>query len=151
MVIILNEHTINFWNEFRERHEQSPSVEVDAFQFGADADHLAELVVDGKKTATCSAHVLYELEGEAVPRAGQYSIVLNSKEMPVAIIRVTNVSLISMNEVPEDFALAEGEGDFDYWWNAHKQFFSCELKVYGLSYTENLLLVCERFEVVYKD
>ena len=71
--------------------------------------------------------------------------------MPVAIIHVTNVSLIPMNEVPEDFVLAEGEGDFDYWWNAHKQFFSRGLEVHGLSYTENLLLVCERFKVVYKD
>lgn len=150
MVNILNEHTSDFWDEFRERQEQSLPAEVDAFQFGADADHLAELVIDGKKTATCSAHILYGLEGEAVPQAGQYSIVLNSKEMPVAIIRVINVSLIPMNRVPEDFALAEGEGDFDYWWSAHKQFFCQELKAHNINYSEDLLLVCERFEVVYK-
>ena len=146
----MNQQLINYWNEFRVSHHQKLPAEADAFQFGADADLLAELVIEGKKTATCSAHVLYGLEGEAVPQVGQYSILLNSKEMPVAIIRVTSVSLIPMNEVPEEFALAEGEGDFDYWWNVHKEFFGEELKAHGLSYSENLLLVCERFELVYK-
>ncbi|MGH2317977.1 ASCH domain-containing protein [Planococcus sp. SE5232] len=146
----MNHQVINYWNEYRSSHNQKLPIEVDAFQFGADADQLAELVIAGKKTATCSAHVLYELEGEVVPQAGQYSIVLNSKKMPVAIIRVTSVSLIPMNEVPEEFALAEGEGDYDYWWTVHQQFFSQELKAYGLSYSEDLLLVCERFELVYK-
>ena len=147
----MNKQIMNYWNEFQTSHDLALPAGVEAFQFGADADQLAQLVVNGEKSATCSAHVLYELEGEAVPRAGQYSIVLDSKEVPVAIIRNTNVSLIPMNEVPEEFALAEGEGDFGYWWTAHQQFFSQELKVHGLSYSENLLLVCERFEVVYKD
>lgn len=146
----MNKQIINYWNEFRKSQDPTLPAEVEAFQFGADADWLAELVMDGKKTATCSAHVLYELEGEAIPHVGQYNIVLNSKEMPVAVIRITDVSLVPMNELPEEFALAEGEGDYDYWWTAHKQFFSQELEVHGLSYAENLLLVCERFEVVYK-
>lgn len=146
----MNQKIISYWNEYRASRNQELPAEADAFQFGADADQLAELVVKGKKTATCSAHILYELEREEVPQAGQYSIVLNSKEMPVAIIRVTSISLIPMNEVSEEFASAEGEGDFDYWWKVHQQFFSQELKAHGLSYLEDLLLVCERFELVYK-
>ncbi|ANU11002.1 hypothetical protein A1A1_07849 [Planococcus antarcticus DSM 14505] len=146
----MNEKTINFWNEYWTLNKKTPTAEFDAFQFGSDADWLAKLVADGKKTATCSAHILYELEGEPLPQAGQYSVVLNSSDVPVAIIQVTSVSLIQMNQVPEAFALAEGEGDYTYWWHAHKNFFGQELKVHGLSYSENLLLVCERFKVIHK-
>lgn len=139
-----------FWNEYWMRQDKEPLKEYDAFQFGSNADCLAQLVAAGKKTATCSAFLLYEIEGEAVPKVGQYSIVLNSNDLPVAIIQVTSVALISMDKVPEEFALAEGEGDYRYWWEAHKDFFTQELAVHGLSYSEDLLLVCERFKVVHK-
>lgn len=55
-----------------------------------------------------------------------------------------------MNEVPIAFAIAEGEGDlsYDYWWNAHQAFFTKELAAYEQSFSEEMLLVCERFELV---
>ncbi|WP_142829564.1 ASCH domain-containing protein [Planococcus soli] len=146
----MNEITEFFWNDYWMQQSQKPLDEYDAFQFGADADRLAELVATGMKTATCSAHILYELEGEAVPQIHQYSVVLDAKNLPVAIIQVTSVALVPMNKVPEEFALAEGEGDYAYWWDAHKLFFTQELAVHGLSYSDNLLLVCERFKVVHK-
>lgn len=51
----------------------------------------------------------------------------------MAIIRTSEVLVIKMNEVPEELALAEGEGDltFDYWWNGHKKYFTIELKKHG--------------------
>ena len=42
-----------------------------------------------------------------------------TRKQPVAIIQVTEVFVSPMNEVPVAFALAEGEGDYAYWWNAH--------------------------------
>lgn len=146
----MNDQTLKFWNDYWATQEQAPDKEAEAFQFGNDADCLASLVVEGKKTATCSAHILYELENEPLPQVGQYNIVLDSKEMPVAIIQVVDVSILPMNEVPEDFALAEGVKDYAYWWNAHETFFKGELAERGLTYSELMPLVCERFEVVYK-
>lgn len=146
----MNEQTRKFWNDYWASQGQIQAIEVEAFQFGADADWLASLVVEGKKRATCSAHVWYEFENEPLPQAGQYNIVLNSKDLPVAIIKVTEVSILPMNEVPIDFALAEGEGDYTFWWNAHEQFFKNELKVYDFPFSESMLLVCERFEVIHK-
>jgi len=145
----MNEQTENFWNEYWARQEQTQPEEVEAFQFGAEADWLADLVVEGKKTATCSAHVWYEFENEPLPHVGQYNIVLDAREQPVAIIRVTEVSIMPMNEVPVDFALAEGEGDYDFWWSAHEKFFTNELEAQGLEFSESMLLVCERFETIH--
>mgnify|MGYP006381198839 FL=1 len=138
-----------FWEEFWKSQGKPQPELTDAFQFGSDAEWLARLVVEGKKTATCSGRIFYELENESLPQVGQYFIVLNSKDLPVAIIQITEVSILPMNEVPVEFALAEGAGDYDFWWNAHKQFLTNELQVYGLDFSEDMPLVCERFKVIY--
>lgn len=145
----MNEQTEKFWDDYWAEREQSKPGKVEAFQFGADAGWLADLVVEGKKTATCSAHVFYEIEKEALPHVGQYNIVLDAKEQPAAIIRITEVSIMPMNKVPVEFALAEGEGDYNYWWNAHEQFFKSELEKLNLLYSESMQLVCERFQVIH--
>lgn len=78
--------------------------------------------MEGKKTATTSWYIFYEIEKEALPKAGDYSIVLNSQGEPVAIIEIQSVKVLPVNEVTEEFALAEGEGGYQYWWDAHKFF-----------------------------
>ncbi len=113
-------------------------------------DSLAKLVIDGSKTATCSGYDFYELENEPLPKVGDYSIILNSKDEPVAIIKTVEVTIQPMNEVPEEFAIAEGEGDrtYQYWKDVHIRFFTEELRKIGRDYTEDMLLVCERFSLV---
>ena len=146
----MNEKAQRYWDEFWKGKTQPKSVVAEQFGFEDIADELAQLIVDGQKTATCSAHVLYEIENEALPAVDMYTIILNSKNDPVAIIRTTEVQLIKMNEVPEALALAEGEGDltYEYWWNGHKRYFTIELEAHGLEFSEDMLLVFERFEVV---
>ncbi|WP_066399375.1 ASCH domain-containing protein [Cytobacillus eiseniae] len=121
----------------------------DAFQFGASADWLADLVIDGKKTATTSGYVFYELEKEAIPQASEYYIVLNGHDKPVAVIEIQSVEVVPMNEVTEEFALAEGEGDYQFWWDAHEKFFTELLQEYHLEFSPSMLVVCERFKKVY--
>lgn len=138
-----------FWNDFCVVTQQEDIKYKDAFQFGASADWLADLVVEGKKTATTSGYVFYELENEALPQAGEYYIVLNGMDVPVAVIQIESVEVMPMNEVSEQFALAEGEGDYQFWWDAHEQFFSDLLKAYDKEFSPNMLVVCERFKKVY--
>lgn len=138
-----------FWHEFCVETQQESVEYKDAFQFGASADWLADLVVEGKKTATTSGHVFYELEKEALPQVGEYYIILNGADVPVAVIQIESVEVMPMNEVSEEFALAEGEGDYPFWWDAHEQFFSELLNEYGQQFAPNMLVVCERFKKVY--
>ena len=138
-----------FWSDYWiSQNEQVPQL-PEAFQFGADANGLAQLVVDGQKTATCSGCIFYELENEPLPSVGQYNIVLNADDEPVAIIQITSVEISPMNEVPESFALAEGEGDYGDWWNAHVDFFTKALAEYNRPFQETMPLVCERFAVLH--
>lgn len=138
-----------YWDEFCKTQTQKDLVYREAFQFGVEADWLAVLVVEGKKTATTSGFIFYEIEKEDIPKAGEYSIVLNSNNEPVAIIQVESVEVLAMNEVTEEFALAEGEGDYDFWWDAHVKFFTETLKEYDKEFSPDMLVVCERFKKVY--
>lgn len=145
----MNQAAQAYWNEYWKGQNKPQSVS--AWQFGVDADYIAQLVIDGIKTATCSGYIFYELENEPLPTTEDYSIILNSEDQPAAIIKTLEVTLNPMNEVPEEFAIAEGEGDrtYQYWWEAHEKFFKEELNAIGREFVEDMLLVCERFEVIH--
>ena len=149
----MNNKSRLFWEDYwRETSEKAPAdAFVSAWAFGSDPDQLLNLVKHGKKTATCSGHLFYEKEQEPLPKAGQYAVILDSQEEPKAIIQITQVDIMPMNGVPESFAQAEGEGDlsYDYWYRAHKEFFTEALQSYGLDFKEDMLLVCERFKLIH--
>jgi uncharacterized protein YhfF len=146
----MNTSAQKYWDSYWESKDQEKPTSVTAWKFGADPDHLAQLVIDGVKTATCSGLIFYETENEPLPSVGDYSIVLSSKDVPLAIIKTTEVNTMPMNEVTEDFAVAEGEGDrsYRYWKEVHIKFFTEELIKLGLEWSADMLLVCERFRLI---
>lgn len=144
----------HYWRSFAAKEQLEWSEVPEAWMFGdgteAMGDEMGELVVKGIKTGTCSAECVYPLENELPPQAGQYDIVLDGRNEPLAIIKYTNVEVLPMNEVSEAFARSEGEGDlsYDYWYKGHETFFTWELGLYGLIFTPELRVVCQTFEVV---
>lgn len=119
--------------------------------YGADPDGLAELTRTGVKTATASAGPLYELEGEPLPQAGEYSVILNSREEAVCVIRTTRVYTVPFDRVTAEQAYREGEGDrsLAYWRQVHEDFFRAELAEAGLEFSLSMPVVCEEFEAVW--
>ncbi len=131
---------------------KDPAIPYEAWKFGDDPDKLAKLVVNGIKTATCSAYVFYELEGEKLPEAGEYSIVLDSKDEAVCIIQTIRVYIEAYKNISEEHAYKEGEGNrtLEDWRKIHERFFREELKSVHLEFSEDMKLVCEEFKVVYQ-
>ena len=136
------------WNLFT----NDESLEYEAWAFGDDADLLADLVLKGIKTATSSNYIFYELENEELPKINEYSIILNSKDEAVCIIQTTNVYITPFNEVSEEHAYKEGERNrtLQDWIDIHKNFFGNELISIGKEFKDDMLVVCEEFQVVYK-
>lgn len=66
------------------------------------------------------------------------------------MFEIEHVDVLPMNEATEEFAVAEGAGDYEFWWNAHEKFFTEQLAAYNLSFKQDMLVVCERFKAVYK-
>ena len=128
------------------------SAGCDAWAFGDKADELAELVVQGIKTATSSAYALYEIDGEALPEVGEYSVILDSHDNARCVIKTTRVYVTSFDKVSEAHACKEGEGDrsLAYWREVHEKFFTDCLSEAGLTFSEKMEVVCEEFEIVYK-
>ena len=124
----------------------------EAWSFGEVPDKLADLVLQGIKTATCSAYDLYLINNEPLPQTGDYSVILNSNEEAVCIIKTLKVYVTEFNQVSEEHAFKEGEGDrsLDYWRKVHESFLTNELASVNRLFNENTKVVCEEFEVVYK-
>ncbi|HCH51611.1 MAG TPA: ASCH domain-containing protein [Proteus sp.] len=108
------------------------------------ADELAMLVVQGKKTATCSSLSGFFSDSE-IPVIGGFNIILNSKQEPICVIRTRSLRLIRFSEITQELAAKEGEGDLSlaYWQQEHKEFFSRE----GY-FSADMELVFEEFELI---
>ena len=116
------------------------------------ADELGTLIVEGTKTATCSALWEYEAERERLPEVGSKTIALDGRGDPLCIVETTVVEVRSYDEVDARFAFEEGEGDrsLEYWRDAHWRFFSRTLPNIGREPAVDMPLVCERFRVIYR-
>ena len=116
------------------------------------ADELGALIIQGIKTATCSALWEWEAEGNSIPESGLITIVLDGRGEPLCIVESTEISIRKYHEVDANFAREEGEGDLslNYWREAHRNFFSRVLPKVGKEFSEEMPLVCERFRLIYR-
>lgn len=123
----------------------------EAWAFGEAPDKLAALVLRGAKTATCSAYELYQIDGEPLPKAGEYSIILDSTGGAVCIVRTTKVYVTLFDKVSAEQAYKEGEGDrsLEYWRGIHRDFLTRELARCNIQFDEHTKVVCEEFELAY--
>ena len=140
------------WAEFAAGHGLSDAA-YEAWAFGDDAGTLARLVLEGTKTATSSALPLYELEGESLPEAGEYSVILDGREEAVCVIRTERVEIVPFQDVGADHAFREGEGDCSlaFWRTVHERFFTEELAQAGLSFRRDMPVLCETFRKVWPE
>lgn len=127
-----------------------------AWQFGygvEQGDRLLECVLHGPKRATTGALWAYEAEGEPIPVPGDHSVLLDGHGVARCIIRTTRVDVVPFDEVDAAFAYDEGEGDrsLEYWRDVHWAYFVRELEGLGREARRDMPVVCERFEVVYRE
>jgi uncharacterized protein YhfF len=117
------------------------------FSFGDNAelaDQLLQLVLTGQKTATCSAATDYGRD-KPIPRVGDRFVVTNGAGADACVIEITSVFFARFDDVKEEFARAEGEGDLSlkYWRQSHCSYFTRQ----GF-FSPDMILVCERFKLI---
>ena len=124
----------------------APYQDAVTFQFGDSpelADQVLALVLAGTKTATCGAVEHYG-GNEPLPEPGRRDVVLDGRGRPACVIETTSVLIQRFDQVDEAFALAEGEGPYAEWREAHIAYFGR-----NGGYAPGMLLACERFRVVH--
>lgn len=149
----ISKKIIDYWDRFQKEQGVAKSF-VNAWSFGDHpelADELLELVLTGKKTGTATLVIELEREGEKMPEVGDYNIILDGKGKPTAIIRTTSVEIKPFNEVKEAFAYSEGENDrtLESWRREHWKYWTRVGQKLGFIMKEDLLVICENFELVY--
>jgi len=153
-----HESVKRMWEEYLAFIGENPSSsdrKYNAWHFcdnKKDADELAELVVQGTKRATASLYLSYEADNDEVPKVGDYSIITDWDGIAQCIVRTKKVDIVPFKDVTSEFAAKEGEGDksLEYWRDCHWRYFSREMRRLGKEPSEDMLVVCEEFELVYK-
>ncbi len=111
--------------------------------------HLLELVLEGKKRATASSLLSYQLTGDELPKEGSLSAITDWDGNPRCVIMTTRVRILPYRSITFDIAKLEGEDDsLASWRENHEAFFRKEAEELGYTFTEDLDVVFEEFEVV---
>lgn len=139
------------WKAFKKEFPLESNRGYEAWAFGEAPDELAKLVLQGKKTATTSIHEGYRFGDTPLPEVGDLNILLLENKEAVCILRTKKVSIMPFEEVGEDHARKEGEGDLslEYWREVHQRFFEKEMMEMGKAFSHKTLVVCEEFEIIY--
>ena len=102
-----------------------------------DDNALLDLVLSGKKKATCSVY-----SGKITP-IGEESIITRDGKDAVKI-KVVAVKVFKFKEAKEEDIIKEGEGNLETWRKVHIEFF----KKYYPDFNDDFDILFEEFEVV---
>lgn len=128
------------------------SVRVDAYgDSEALSEELLELIRVGRKRAGTGLLWAYEAESTVIPAEGDIEIVVDHRNAPAFITRLTSVTVMPYADVGAAYAAIEGEGDgsLEYWRRAHWAFFSRECLRLGRQPENSMPVVCGVFEVLH--
>ena len=127
----------------------------DEFAFpGPERDRLVAAILDGRKTATTSLMEEFFHDHEPLPSTGRRTILVNSDNQPVAVLRYASVSVTRLGVVTWQHVLNEGEGykSLEEWREAHESFWTSENMRQALddpdfTVDDQTLVVLETFHV----
>ena len=117
---------------------------------GKEADELLSLVKEGKKRGTASSLIAYSVENEPVPKVGDKSIILDSKNRAHLIIVTRKVTVTPFLQVHPYHGYLEGEGDrtLKFWREVHEIFFKPDYEAAGKDFDPMGEAVLEEFDVI---
>ena len=151
----MNDAVNKFWLGFLNANPHMPrDTAFQVWYFGNSSEmahDLAELVIAGTKTATASLNETNVRQPENAPIENGYSVVTDFEGVPKCIIRTTEIGHVRFAEVGARFAYDEGEEDktLESWRRIHIDYFSKEAAQLGFEFTENSIVCCERFELLF--
>lgn len=103
----MNLEVQKYWESFCLKNGVPQASLYEIFAFGntkEHADELADLVLEGKKIGTSSGYELYQMDNEPLPKVGDYSVVVNSSDVPIGIIQTVEVLILPWKEITEELA-----------------------------------------------
>jgi len=142
-----------FWSEFlKKTNRPQTTTYYESFHFTSEeqlANELLELVLSGNKLATSSSLLCYA-EGEQT-KPGNLSIVTDWDGNPHCVIETKAVQVIPFDKMTFEICSREGEDEcLETWKEGHRHFFALDAEEMGYAFTEDMPVVFEDFEVIYR-
>lgn len=119
-----------------------------------DANRLAKLTLSGKKKAGSGLYAWYEEANADLPKIGTKHIITDFDGKAQAIIEIIKVDTIPFNQISKDYAEIDMGTNIEplkKWKKAHWEFFANAMEENGEKPTEEMLIVCERFEIIWPE
>ena len=143
-----------YWSSYCELAGLPPQTPYQAWYFGnsaAMAHELVELVLRGPKRATASLAWYNDEHPDVAPIPHGYSVVTEFDGTPRAVIRTAQLDRVPFHAVDAQFAWDEGEGDrtLPDWRDGHLRYFTPWMQSLGRTFTEDMAVDLERFELLY--
>jgi len=113
---------------------------------GTSRDTILHFLFHGNKRATAGLLENDYVEGEPVEHVGEILVVVGNENEPLGKIQITRVDIVRFDEVSDEFALAEAEGDLsgDDFRKSHREFWEgC-----GYEVKPDSQVVCAYFELI---
>jgi uncharacterized protein YhfF len=153
----LHPKTEAFWQAYLDSLPQADDAMrrfYEVFRIGNSieaANEGAALIKRGVKTTTSSLLWAYQAANKPLPEVGSLSIVTDGRGDPVCVVETASVEVKGFADVDAAFAYDYGEWDRTLeGWRAHCWAINVErCRALGKAPTQDLPLVCERFQVVY--
>ena len=120
-------------------------------------DELTALALAGTKTTTAGLLAEYEVDEEPIARPGEWSILVDSEERPVALIETITCRVERLADVDDTHAIDEGEGyasthEFrvahERFWNGYIDELRDRLGDPDFEIDDDTLVVHQRFKVI---
>lgn len=145
----------SFWSDFLIKTNREETFQYyECFHFDLTeewANKLLDLVLTGKKKATASSLLYYQVNNAPLPKVGDCSIITDWDGVPRCVIETTNVTILPFKDITFDICKREGEDDnLKSWQDGHMAFFTEDGKNEGYTFTWDMPVVFEDFEVVFK-
>ena len=152
----IDKSVYDMWHRYIESNPDLKVVDIPESDFfhnnRKDANRLAELTLKGKKKASSGLYSLYKRYDVALPKVGTQQIITDFDGKAIAIIENKRIDTIPFNKITEEYAALDMGTDIEplrKWKKAHWTFFENVLKESGEQPTEEMLVVCVRFETIW--
>ncbi|MBO6159573.1 MAG: ASCH domain-containing protein [Firmicutes bacterium] len=116
--------------------------------FPSPNDDAIRNVLKGLRTSRASVHCAYN---GFLPQKGDFYVLCSQTHGALAVVRTFRIQEMPFNRITEDAIRSECEGDgsLALWKDIHRERFAKILKRDGLTFTEDIKVIFEFFEVVY--
>ncbi|WP_407557781.1 ASCH domain-containing protein [Winogradskyella sp. 4-2091] len=154
--IVIDQSVTTMWNSYIAQNPEFKNTELPEFDFfhnnKEDAKRLAELTANKKKQASSGLLSLYKQYNLDLPKVGSKQIITDFDGKAYAIIENKSIDTIPFNQISKEYAQLDMGTDSEplkKWKKAHWDFFKNFLAEIEKEPTEDMKIVCVRFETVW--